>query len=650
VIVHKIRNINIRHYTLPLPIFTRYIWSTTLKAAIVCTLLACCATYGECSSYHSRIASQGHSVFINGAFAIAVVGRSGTSRADAASSILQESGARKVVARAVNRRRWDVETLNGDIVFRVTRVDSRLVRTTVPRLARSWAATINRLLSTPALTINVRQRPLVVPTGDSRSLTIGGMALTGDNSSATSAASIATVTFDQGTRAIRIQGLKPGLVNLTVQAQDDRGGSAEQQMSVLVEDRAGTIDSDLSATVTGSPASWNDILQAVRTAVYKSVSLHLGAYLEVVKQPLLTSSLTPGSTVTVPVDVRAVGSDLVPVEQNISVHVQNDDNLTPENAQTLFYSNNPETVRRPQSLFSAYLPALNRPVRLVFHHQNISSTGMVMRVELINTGNSTATVRIVRGLTAPVVNPVDAGAMAGTQFLREWLVNSGQVVDVPAQTRLELLELRTAPGYVASGIADITQVGGLPKTVLVHVAADSTDSFSFNGLASIAGLGDPSKTGMALLPLTTTYHASIASMAVSDEIYNTPSLSVTGSYAVGGPWMHMTIGTDRPIRQVTGNGSLLGNYGVIYNISITLSNPTAFRRQVVVSFESGAGAVSGAFYVVGDKMQTVNDLTPPNEQEIARATLGPGETQTIQIYTTPLSGSAYPAAITAHSL
>jgi hypothetical protein len=115
--------------------------------------------------------------------------------------------------------------------------------------------------------------------------------------------------------------------------------------------------------------------------------------------------------------------------------------------------------------------------------------------------------------------------------------------------------------------------------------------------------------------------------------------------------MHKVIGTDSPLARLTGSGgNLLGNYGVLYDINVNLTNPTAVRQQVEIAFESGAGDVSGIFSIAGGATTTINNLSPPNEQEITRISLAPGTTQKVRILTMPLSGSAYPASIIAHSL
>jgi hypothetical protein len=111
--------------------------------------------------------------------------------------------------------------------------------------------------------------------------------------------------------------------------------------------------------------------------------------------------------------------------------------------------------------------------------------------------------------------------------------------------------------------------------------------------------------------------------------------------------MHKVIGTDSPLARLTGSGgNLLGNYGVLYDINVNLT----VRQQVEIAFESGAGDVSGIFSIAGGATTTINNLSPPNEQEITRISLAPGTTQKVRILTMPLSGSAYPASIIAHSL
>lgn len=609
------------------------------------------ASTAHCRPFRQQIQSYGAALVTDQGTVLVVPGEAGASRARLAAEILQSTGTPYAIAQKINKRRWTVLTTNGSKIFTVTRADSKLAGRTVEILARQWAAQISRTLSQPALSVEMHERILLVPSREDRSLVIGGAARADQITIDDSGHSIATFVFDRSTRTVTVQGIKTGLVDLTVTASDGRGGSAYQNIPVLVEDRAAQIDPVTDAVVTGSPASQDLIVQAVRSAAARCIALHQGAFLEVSRQPEVDSDLSSGSSIDVPITVRAVGSDLIPVEQTITVQVHNNSDIGPISAQTLFYSNNPETVKHPQTLFNASIQSINHSVRLVFHHQNISAAAMNIRVELVNNAQTPAAVRIIRGFAPPANNPVGVGARAGIQFVREWKNNSGVILTIPGQSRLELTVIKTQPGGVASGVVEITQLAGTQRTLLLHVAAESTAASADDALASLQQTGDPSKAAFALLPLTSAYHSSINSVTSSDQIYSAPSLIVNGQYTVGGPWMHKVIGTDSPLARLTGSGgNLLGNYGVLYDINVNLTNPTAVRQQVEIAFESGAGDVSGIFSIAGGATTTINNLSPPNEQEITRISLAPGTTQKVRILTMPLSGSAYPASIIAHSL
>ncbi len=618
-------------------------------------LVACCLCFTAPSPafsapYHLRAAAAGPELQINGLTAITFPGGSAVSRCSTAAAVLSAQSARTVELDKIGTRRWAIDTKGGAVVLVVTRADARILGGTTAAIAYSWASRINHCLSIPALTISVKQ-PLVIPTGEFRSFDIGGAALTTQIKLSDKSAAVTSSVYLTSSRSVTIRGLKPGFASVVVSAQDSWGGVAQESVPVLVEDRAGQIDPDTNVTVIGSPASIEVVLQAARTGVFRAVQLHSNAYLEVIQQPQTTAGLASGSATDLPVIVRAAGSDLIPVEQQVTVHVANNDQYVPETAQSLFYSNNPETVRRPQSLFDAVIPALNSPVRLVFHHQNVSNTPLLVRVELINRGQADAAIRFIRGVSPSVANPVDAGMVAGTEFLREWQNNSGELLSVPAQSRLELLTLKTEPGEVASGIYEITQTVGSNRTLLIRVDAEPVDPASNEGMDAIVKAATPDQCALPVLPLSSNYTSNIASLTSSDQIYAAPSLNVAGSYVVGGAWMHLPLGTDQPIARSDGAGSALaGNYGVIYTLSINLQNPSPVRRQIVVNFTAGAGTASGVFSIGDMPTALINDLEPPNDQQIALITLQPGASRTLTIQTLPLSGSAYPASIDAHAL
>ncbi|RYD65771.1 MAG: hypothetical protein EOP84_31645, partial [Verrucomicrobiaceae bacterium] len=90
----------------------------------------------------------------------------------------------------------------------------------------------------------------------------------------------------------------------------------------------------------------------------------------------------------------------------------------------------------------------------------------------------------------------------------------------------------------------------------------------------------------------------------------------------------------------------LGSNGMFtYTIKTKLQNPTSRTTDVEVVFEASAGYASGLF-VVNGRTVTIDQLSPKTEGQVMRVKLAPGQTQSFDILTLPLSGSAYPATLT----
>ena len=156
-------------------------------------------------------------------------------------------------------------------------------------------------------------------------------------------------------------------------------------VSVLVENRAARLAQAATASVTGTPsAPASLVLKAAYNAVYRTADLQPNALIELLRAPSTANALPPGASAQIPVTLRAVGSDLLPVETTTTVTVTNDAARMPLTAQTLFYSNSPERIARPQTLFTAHLPPLGSQARLVYHHLNDSDTPLLLRVEIAN--------------------------------------------------------------------------------------------------------------------------------------------------------------------------------------------------------------------------------------------------------------------------
>ncbi|HEX5323666.1 MAG TPA: hypothetical protein VFW40_07765, partial [Capsulimonadaceae bacterium] len=212
------------------------------------------------------------------------------------------SGPQKIKVVPVNRRNAAIETTGGRLIIMVTRADARFEDTELGALARHWASRIGSLLSQPPLTLSASHGRIIVPTGESRSVLVGGFAAASAVSAQGSPSSTVKATFDPNSRKLTLQGVSAGRAQVVVTASDGIGGQAQISLVVVVEDPAASIGHEADARVTGSPATPKAlVIQAVYNALYRILTPQAGAKIELLESPDITKDLAAGNSVTIPV-------------------------------------------------------------------------------------------------------------------------------------------------------------------------------------------------------------------------------------------------------------------------------------------------------------------------------------------------------------
>ena len=130
----------------------------------------------------------------------------------------------------------------------------------------------------------------------------------------------------------------------------------------------------------------------------------------------------------------------------------------------------------------------------------------------------------------------------------------------------------------------------------------------------------------------------------SQHVFPSPYRDEAVAYRVGDRFGVCRLG-QKPLSSQDDQQRLDGNFGVIYRIRASISNPTALPTDVEVMFEASAGYSGGLFIVNGDFVSTPI-LQPKDETRIGKFHLSPGAKQSFLITTLPLSGGSYPATIT----
>ena len=544
----------------------------------------------------------------------------------------------EIVAKPAAKPLWDVEARGGTLLL-ATPEEAAAHKRTPEELARLWVKALRLLIDQPPLTL--APSSLIVPFGETRTVKVGGAALPASIQVSSDNAAVSPAAFDPSKRLLTIQGHAPGRSTVLVQLTPG-SGSAAVSLPVAVMKYAGQVQPALTVQVTGSPSAPAEVVtQAAYAGLTRALSLENGAQLTLAFPPHFTVPLASGGQTVASFPLRLSGPDLLPVAAPAAITVVNTP-VTSQSPSALLYSNNPEQVKHSQPLFSGHIRS-SSTVRLDYHHQNMSGQMLVFHVALQNDSDFPANVLVIAGLASPGGDTVQVGRRAGAAFLRNLNGNIGLVLPVPAHGRTSLITQRFAPGLTVSGLMQIQTLSGGPLTLRVSAGGDTDTLSSPMTRVFMAGAGTD--------PLAAPSFGEQAAPGVaSPYTFSRPMITLSGKYTVDKRWAFISLGDKEALHDPSGKLRLYGNYGVDYQVNLTLTNPTADSRDVGIYFAPGAGPAAGVFQVDDGPILEYDPFEPPNERELTRVTLAPGETKVTHLRTIPLNGSAYPAQLVAHAL
>lgn len=499
------------------------------------------------------------------------------------------------------------------VIAHATRADAQVQNTTPLALAESWAKQMRQQLSLPP--VRIIERSLTVPVDENRRASVRGTSK-GPFTVALTPPTLGEVRTEADGTVI-VLGRNPGSGTLSVTAPD-----GSDTISVTVGKYAGKL-SELTpvAQVTGSTVPDTVISEAVWRAARLGLQLEPGA------EPQITLGVKPKplqsweTSQLVPVTIRITGQGYLPAQIKTNVAVQRA-SIGPQDPEVLFYSNHPEQVKTPQPLYAAALKP-NQSSRLLYHHQNGTGDRLRVSIILVNTSDTPTPVHLIGGLAGPVQDTILVGYQAGARFLRDVMSNTGYVVNIPARTRIVLWTDVLGIMDTASGIVQMRQLGG-ESGVLVRV------------------LSEPVSVYRSVRDVTPAASSDFMSR-FSDHQYPTPVRQLAEEYSAGGRWVFIRLGRHH-LRDVDDQLNLYGNYGVTYDINLTLTNPTSERKEFQVVFDATAG-ISGIATLINGEFKGKSHVATHREEPLARYVLNPGERRQVRLSTLPLAGSHYPATI-----
>lgn len=550
-------------------------------------------------------------------------GRTPSQRAEYLASILPNSSgtavematAGKAVRIVVDGRPW----------LLVTSDEAKAAGATPRALAESWSSRLKSALALPGIKLDTKQ--VKAPVGAFRSFSIVGSHV---QESQVSVSDEKVVKALRSGRSLTIQAVGAGVAQVAL-----KSGSDVASLEVKVEPLAAQFPQNVTAYVTGVPATREAVAGAIESAIHNTLRGVDGRTFSFAAPG--AGEIPTGESRTYQVRVRAVGPQAYPSVGTASVTVKNSA-VGYKGETELWYSNDPEPVKKPMRLFAAGLKP-NEPARMLYHHINVSSGRLIFKVEAINNTNTPAKLLIIPGDAQPQSNPVAAGFEAADRFLRSWSKYSGEIVEIPPYSILPISLRSVGRKETVSGLCYLRLMEGGSESLVVRVEASTPWVMDSTWKAALSSstpwrVGGFKRIGdLASVPMPDSVH-----------IYPHPFKEEDVAYRVGGPYGFVRIG-QRPIARQDNQGALDGNFGVVYRINASVTNSTSSPADVEVVYEASAG-YGGALFVINGDMRRTPVLQPKQETRLSRFRIEPNSIRTLQITTVPLSGSAYPCTLT----
>ncbi|MEZ0326675.1 MAG: hypothetical protein ACAH95_12300 [Fimbriimonas sp.] len=590
-----------------------------IRSVCLFLLLACAS-----ASYAATARAEGGTLFVNEVRVLtlrATVGKAGPKARAAA--LARHLDKRTEIDLSIQTTRQSAKIYeSGEVLILINKAEASSHDETPASLASAWIANLRAAWVLPP--IKLSNSSVTLPLKGVKTIDIVGRA------ARTAPMFIDTKDVAKVTRLGATLTIKPvGLGESTLTIGE---GNEAREIRIRVLPYAAPFPQTYGATVVGAPASASSMKSVVEGVLKTRLQGVQGVEWDWTSVD--PSALSTGQKTTLPIRVKASSPNAFPSEGIVNVVVTNL-GLALKRETELWYCNDPENVKKPQSLFMARLQP-NTPVRMLYHHINDSYQGLLLRVFMSNNSDKPAQVVIIPG-DSKDKNPVLAGVLAADPFFRSWVYGSGEVVTIPPGGNLPIAFRRLAPQETSSGLCYLRLLPGGPENLTVTTEAVVPYDLDAKWQAALRTptpwreVGAPSDVS----PAYPSEHSVV--------IYPSPFKDEQFTYNAGGNYSFFRIG-QRPIARQDKGQALDGNFGVIYNIQAKALNNTGSAADIELVFETSAGYSGGIFLLDGQFIR-LPLMQAKAEARLARFRLEPGGSKTINVSTIPLSGSSYPATL-----
>ena len=553
--------------------------------------------------------ADGYAVCVNGNRLLTL--RASPSSAQAAAiaqrlqAIAERGGAKQV--EIVEEQGAPALALDGEILVRV---DARMAagnNSTPKGLAETWTQRLTEIFAQPFIT--VEKNSIAVPLGESRSLPLlgnlaAGVVVTADPK-------VVRGNYDATEGALRLTGVGRGQIQAVVTC-----GLASLPLQVRVAPWAGTMAPRVEARVTGRSVPRELLAKAAAFAAYDGLSAQPGATVSV-GSPTLVPESNGGQDPTATIPVSITGEEYLPVTGSVTATIRNTPFALPQPG-VLLVSNRPERLTGPGLWYECKIP-VSAPARILYHHVNASGSAADLVVELANPAAFPVSVHIVEGVAGPSRDEIFVGHIAARTFLSRMASQVGYLMTLPPHTRAILASHRLPPKAIASGILAVGIVQGSDVVARVRLLPPASR------------------------PLISDLEGVSQSLAQPFWVFPNPRKTLTADYVVGGNWAFVSVGR-HAVPGVNHGEELAGNYGILYDITFNIHNPTDRIAHLELAFQTAAGAARGVVLINGVVYQT--GLVRSNrERTLMRFSVPAHTKRTLRMQTMPQSGSNYPVRL-----
>lgn len=497
-------------------------------------------------------------------------------------------------------------TVAGSPVAAVGRVLAYANRSTPAGLASKWAAAIRQVFSSAYLCIPATE--CTIPFGESRIVPVKGNLEHGLQIEGPSG----IVSWRIVPEGVLLTANSTGRGLLTINS-----AHASISINVWAAKYAGALARAATAIVTGVSVPRSILVKAALLSARQAAVTEPGGRIDI-SAPVVASPLPAGQTGSAAVPVTISGREYLTRSGTVSVAIANQALAKWEaDAGVLLVSNKPERLRATGLWFQAALQP-DKPARFLYHHVNGLTSDAALIVEVENAAASPARVHIMEGVGGPSQHEIYTGHMAVKNFLSRQSGSVGYVANLPSASRYAAVAQYLRPGDVVSGVVEIRLLDPVPMRLNLRLVSRD-EAFLLAGPSERqSALGDASS-------------------------FPNPRKKLEGTYTLGGKWLFLSMGRD-PVQNHEGNASLLGNYGVTYEMRIEIANPSGNAGLSEIVMTASGGVAQGVFILDGALMETPL-LRAYEEAIIARILVPAGQTRVVNIRTMPQPGSNYPVRV-----